>query len=86
MRIQPRIADAVCRVLALSALIGVLLVIGCGTSTMSSGGPPVTYTVGGTVSGLTGSGLVLADNGSNNLAVSANGPFAFTTALATGTA
>ena len=84
MRTQPRNADVVCRVLALPALIGVLLVIGCGT--YSSSGPPVTYTLGGTVSGLKGSGLVLVANGSNNLAVSANGAFAFTTALASGTA
>jgi len=43
-------------------------------------------TVGGTVSGLTGSGLVLQDNGGNNLALSANGPFTFPTALASGAA
>ncbi|MGO8735253.1 MAG: protein kinase domain-containing protein [Terriglobia bacterium] len=44
------------------------------------------FTVGGTVSGLAGAGLVLQDNGADNLAVSANGPFSFTTALANGTA
>ncbi len=43
-----------------------------------------TYTVTGTVSGLTGSGLVLRNNGSDNLGVSANGPFAFATGLANG--
>jgi parallel beta-helix repeat protein len=42
--------------------------------------------IGGTVSGLTGSGLVLADNGGNDLTVSANGAFTFTTALAVGAA
>jgi len=52
----------------------------CGGGTGSS-----TYTIGGTVAGLTGSGLVLADNGGNNLPVSANGAFTFTTALAGGT-
>ena len=45
-----------------------------------------TYTVGGTVSGLTGTGLVLRLNGGGDLPVSANGSFAFSTALATGTA
>jgi len=85
MRAQPRNADVVCRVLVLSALIGVLLIVGCGSGTNTST-PPVTYTVGGTVSGLAGSGLVLQDNSGNNLAVSANGPFTFTTALASGTA
>src|SRR6267154_1352198 len=39
-----------------------------------------TYTVGGTVSGLTGTGLVLQNNGGNDLAVSANGAFTFLTA------
>ena len=45
-----------------------------------------TYTVGGTVSGLAGSGLVLRDNGGDNLAVSANGAFTFATPLNSGTA
>jgi hypothetical protein len=45
-----------------------------------------TYTIGGTVSGLSGTGLVLQDNGGNNLTVSGNGSFTFTAALATGTA
>ena len=43
-----------------------------------------TYTVGGTVSGLSGTGLVLQNNGGNNLAVSANGAFTFLTALKKG--
>ncbi|MFY3384462.1 hypothetical protein [Paracidovorax sp. MALMAid1276] len=45
-----------------------------------------TYTVGGAVSGLTGSGLVLQNNGRDDLAVSANGGFSFATAQAGGTA
>lgn len=45
----------------------------------------VTYTVGGTVSGLTGTGLVLQNNSGNNLSVSANVEFTFSTALASGT-
>ena len=48
--------------------------------------PPVTYTIGGNVSGLTGSGLVLEDNGTNNLTVTADGPFVFTTPIASGNA
>jgi hypothetical protein len=43
-----------------------------------------TYTIGGTVSGLSGKGLVLRDNGGNNLAVGANGSFKFTTAIDSG--
>lgn len=42
------------------------------------------YTVGGSVSGLSGSGLVLQNNGGDDLAVGANGAFAFATALADG--
>ncbi|MGN6263481.1 MAG: beta-propeller fold lactonase family protein [Ralstonia sp.] len=43
-----------------------------------------TYTVGGAVSGLAGSGLVLQDNGGNDLAIAANGSFTFTAPLASG--
>ena len=49
--------------------------------------PPATYTVGGSVSGLKGSGLVLQDNGSNNLSVAADATtFTFSTSLAGGAA
>ena len=44
-----------------------------------------TFTVGGTVSGLSGT-VVLQDNGADNLTVTANGPFTFATALASGAA
>jgi hypothetical protein len=46
--------------------------------------PPVPHTVGGSVSGLPGSGLVLQLNGANDLEVSANGKFSFPKALARG--
>ena len=49
-------------------------------------GPTLTYTVGGTVSGLAGSGLVLRDNDGGNLLVRANGPVVFATPLASGAA
>jgi len=43
------------------------------------------YKVGGTVSGLNaGSSVVLEDNGANDLTISSNGAFAFTTSLASG--
>jgi unsaturated chondroitin disaccharide hydrolase len=42
------------------------------------------YTVGGTVAGLAGTGLVLQNNGGNNLPVSANGGFTFGTPVASG--
>lgn len=43
-----------------------------------------TYTIGGMVSGLSGTGLVLQDNGGNSLSVTTNGNFTFTTAVASG--
>ena len=43
------------------------------------------YTIGGTISGLTGTGLVLQDNGGNNLPVAAGATsFTFTTPIASG--
>jgi N-acetylneuraminic acid mutarotase len=64
-------------------------IFGCGgggTTGSGSNTLPVTYTLGGTISGLAGSGLVLQNNGGNNLAVSANGSsFTFTTAFSSGT-
>ena len=45
------------------------------------------YTVGGSISGLTGSGLVLQDNAGNNLTVAAKaGSFTFSTSIASGAA
>lgn len=44
-----------------------------------------TFTVGGTVNGLAGSGLVLQNNGGGDLAVTADGGFAFANRLASNT-
>ena len=41
--------------------------------------PTARFTIGGTVTGLTGTGLVLRNNGGDDLAVSANGAFTFAT-------
>jgi subtilisin family serine protease len=57
---------------------------GCGRSTVTTAFP--TYTLGGTVSGLSGTGLVLQFNGGNNLAVSAAGSFTISTRLRSGSA
>ncbi len=43
-----------------------------------------TYTIGGTVSGLLGSGLVLRNNGGDDKPISADGSFTFTTPIASG--
>jgi len=57
---------------------------GGGSGGGGGGGSNPTYTVGGTVSGLAGSSLVLQNNGGNNLTVGASGAFTFSTALASG--
>ena len=48
------------------------------------GGGTQSYTVGGTVSGLAGSGLVLQDNGGDDLTVTGSAPFNFATSVANG--
>ena len=58
---------------------------GKGSADNWTGGDVSTYSVGGTVSGLSGS-VVLQDNGGDNLTVSANGSFTFATNLASGAA
>ncbi|MET0225179.1 MAG: choice-of-anchor Q domain-containing protein, partial [Dokdonella sp.] len=42
---------------------------------------PQTYTIGGSVSGLIGSGLVLQQNGGDDLAIAADGSFTFSSAV-----
>jgi fibronectin type 3 domain-containing protein len=64
-------------------VMAALVLAACGGSGTTTP-PPVTYTIGGTVSGLSGTGLVLQNNGGNNLAVSANGTFTFSNAVASG--
>ena len=59
---------------------------GGGSSGNSSSAPPQTYSVGGTVTGLTGTGLVLQNNAGNDLTVAVNGAVTFSTTLASGSA
>ena len=70
-------------------IISVVVAACSGTKSSSGGGGGTgggggssTFTVGGTVTGLTGTGLVLQDNGGDNLAIIASGPFTFKTAVA----
>ena len=56
---------------------------GSGTGTTANPGP---FTIGGNVVGLTGTGLVLQDNGGNSLTLSQNGAFVFTTPIPLGSA
>ena len=46
--------------------------------------PPTSFKIGGTVSGLAGSGLVQRNIGSNDFAVTGNGPFTFSIPIANG--
>ena len=59
---------------------------GTGGGSGSGGGGAASgpFTVGGTVVGLTGTGLVIQDNGSDTLNISQNGPFTFAVPVASG--
>src|SRR3982750_1309458 len=77
--------------LALTASIAVVLCVACGGGHDSGGGynpgndpPPPTHTVGGTVTGLRGSGLAL-QNGNTHLPVTSDSVFTFPDMLAEGT-
>jgi len=63
-----------------------LLLTACGSRYGNSSTPPATYTIGGIVSGLSGTGLVLQNNGGNNLSISADGTFTFTAPVGSGAA
>lgn len=69
----------------------ILLLSACGGGSGGNAPPadqtpaPAAYTIGGTVSDLTGS-VVLQNNGGDNLSVSTDGAFTFSTALASGAA
>jgi len=72
------------------SFMALIAVAGCGGGGLiqpPSPPPTPTYTIGGTVMGLTGAGLVLQDNGGNNLTMSANATsFTFSTAITSGDA
>ena len=78
------------RLASLLACSTLIVACGGGGGGGSSGGnnnppPAQTFTVGGSVSGLSGT-VVLQNNGGNNLSVTANGNFTFSTALANASA
>ena len=62
-----------------------MLLAACGGGGGSSASP-TTYTVGGVVTGLNGSGLILQNNGGSTLAVSVPGAFTFAAGLSSGAA
>lgn len=66
----------------LIAYVATITLAGCGGG---GGGSGPQYTIGGTVRGLSGSGLVLQSTGAGTLTVSSDGPFQFPSAVASGT-
>ncbi|MBI4082725.1 MAG: hypothetical protein HY423_08955 [Candidatus Lambdaproteobacteria bacterium] len=64
-------------------IMGALLLAGCGGSSSKTSTTPTAYTVGGTVTGLTGT-LVLSLNGGNNATMTGDGTFTFGTTLSNG--
>jgi hypothetical protein len=76
---QPTVPAQICSVASgtgtANANVG-NIVVTCSTPTIS---------IGGSVTGLDGTGLVLQDNGGNNLTVSANGSFTFSSLIVSGT-
>jgi 6-phosphogluconolactonase (cycloisomerase 2 family) len=72
------------------ALFAALSLGACGGGSSGGGAssppPPATYTVGGTVTGLTGTGLILQTNAGDVVPVSAAGGFTFTNQLGSGAA
>ena len=58
--------------------------VACTTNTEPPPPPPSTRAIGGSVTALTGAGLVLHNNGGNDLAVTANGSFAFSVRVPVG--
>ncbi len=65
----------------LALLGGCSGVPGGSTGTGTTGGP---YTIGGSITGLSGTGLVLQDNGTSSLTITANGTFTFGTTITSG--
>src|SRR5688572_1308876 len=77
------------------ALVLLLSLVGCGGGGGGGGtpdpnpptpNPPASRTIGGSLAGLSGSGLVLQNNGGDNLTINANGPFTFATSITQGNA
>jgi alpha-tubulin suppressor-like RCC1 family protein len=79
-------ARARCIVTCAQAIATAAILAACGGGGGSTGTASTSYSVGGTASGLTGSGLVLQNNAGDDLSVTANGSFNFGAALASGSA
>jgi Galactose oxidase, central domain len=69
---------------ALAAVALLLAACSGGVSNTDTTSAVTTFTVGGTITGLSGAGLVLQNNGGDDLDVTASGSFVFPTTLITG--
>jgi hypothetical protein len=71
-------------VIGLATVLSATVLSGCGhhkaAATTTANTPPPTYSIGGSVAGLSGT-LVLQNNGGDNLSLSRNGSFAFNVTL-----
>jgi len=76
---QPANPTQVCTVTGGSGTVGSSAVTSVSVACVTQ-----SFSIGVTVNGLTGSGLVLQDNGADDLAVAASGPLMFSTAVASG--
>jgi len=77
---QPTNPSQTCTVTSSSGTVASANVTNIGISCTTT-----SFTIGGTVSGLLGAGLVLQNNGGNNLPIGGNGAFTFTTPILSGT-
>jgi hypothetical protein len=75
-----------CRERLILALLCIALAACGGGNGGGAPAPVVSYTVGGVVTGLSGSGLILQNNGGDNVAVSSSGAYTFANALRNGAA
>ena len=84
---NPRIVNRRYRIALLSAALIVSAQFpGCSSGKGGGGGGATLYSIGGTVTGLSGSGLVLQNNGTDNSPVTANGIFALSQPVAANSA
>jgi len=80
------------RLKTVGAALSLAVLAGCGGGGGGGDAPPPPaggggsgpYTIGGSVTGLSGSGLVLRNNGGDDLPVASSGPFTFAGAVAAG--
>lgn len=85
---MPRVRTSIGAAATLCSLVALATLAGCGGGGGDAGSPPPAgaagLSIGGTASGVAGSGLVLQLNGGDDLAVAADGSFSFGSTLPVG--